>query len=226
MTNSGLVWLFTALAAVMIMTAWPVYRLYRVGKVCAWAKQQGWTCLAGQMFHPQWFYIQGPGWEMRTIHRQSIARNSISFTVWRWEIEPTPQQGAWFCGPRPERMPEPLEFGGMLIQVALQLMIAKNTAEALAQCRQLDFGTMEFRQRFIVCGNNVTSVENLLSASTQALLASWPDMGKKTYLPVMTYADGVLEIRVKTWLIHPQYLAPIAKLGESILAGKPWNKQS
>lgn len=207
-----------ALFALLVVAAWVVYRTYRVRKVRAWAEQQGWTCQAGKMFHPRWFRLEGPGgWEMESFHRQPIARENISFTVWRakWD-EPT--DAALFCGPRPPRPPEPLEFGGMLIQVALQLMIGKPTAQALAHCQPLDFGESSFLEHFIVCGDATATAERVLSPASQAQLAAWPTQGRRTFLPVLTVANGILEIRVKTWLVHPHTLIQLVELGETIRA--------
>ncbi|GEM_PF-5094048 len=204
----------------LLAAAWPLYRGYRAAKVRHWAKTQGWQYQGGRMYTPHWFFVRhteaGCAWELTSVHRQAIARETISFTEWHSNL-PNPLPGIVFCGPRPpQTLPAGgIEFGGMLIQIALRLMVDKKLAEALSQAYELPIGNESFQHQFMVCGASTTALaQRLISPQTQALLAAWPSTCNP---PVITYHDGQLRIRLNIHLIHPHQLRLITDLGQTLL---------
>ncbi len=165
----------------------------------------------------------GGGW---TLDIESAATaggaggSPLQNTIWRAENVKLPE-GLVLIGPRPKDMPANMDFGGILIQAALQMLLRAtlgNDAPDTSHLREVKQGSPDLLRHYLIFATDEGLPGRLLTSGTERALLALTQSLKEKQRPAVVFWQQGLQVKCAGLITDPANLQRIAALGEAMQA--------
>jgi hypothetical protein len=144
----------------------------------------------------------------------------VQNTTWRSEDEKL-TEGLVLIGPRPKDMPVNFDFGGMLTQAALQVLLRMTLGDAApdtSHLREVKNGSPDLLRHYLVFATDAALPDRLVTADAErALLALTQSLKEKQHPAVVFWNQG-LQVKCAGLITDAPNLQRIAALGGALKA--------
>jgi hypothetical protein len=165
----------------------------------------------------------GGGWtlDIETASAAGGAGGSpLQSTIWRSEDVKLPE-GLVLIGPRPRDMPANLDFGGMLTQAALQILLRAtlgHDAPNTSHLREVKNGSSDLLRHCMVFATDETLPGRLLTSQAESALLGLRQSLKEKQRPAVVFWKQGLQVKCVGLITDPTNLQRIAALGDALKA--------
>jgi hypothetical protein len=162
----------------------------------------------------------GGGWTLDIESAAAAGGSPLQNTIWRSEDVKLPE-GLVLIGPRPKDMPANLDFGGMLIQAALQMLLPAtlgNDAPDTSHLREVKKGSPDLLGHYLVFASDEALPGRLLTSGTERALLALTQSLKEKQRPAIVFWKQGLQVKCAGLITDPSNLQRIAALGEALKA--------
>ena len=162
----------------------------------------------------------GGGWTLDIESAAAAGGSPLQNTIWRSEDVKLPE-GLVLIGPRPKDMPANLDFGGMLIQAALQMLLRAtlgNDAPDTSHLREVKKGSPDLLGHYLVFASDEALPGRLLTSGTERALLALTQSLKEKQRPAIVFWKQGLQVKCAGLITDPSNLQRIAALGEALKA--------
>jgi type II secretory pathway pseudopilin PulG len=168
----------------------------------------------------------GGGWTLDIETASAGAGGApLQSTIWRSADVKLPD-GLVLIGPRPKDMPANLDFGGMLTQAALQMLLRAtlgNDAPDTSHLREVKKGSPDLLGHYLVFATDEALPGRLLTSEVERALLALTRSLKEKQRPAVVFREQGLQVKCVGLISDPPNLQRIAALGDALKAAWPDN---